>query len=104
MAREVIRSAAAMFLLVTGASGAGKSTVRRAAAASLSPEVECVELHHVISVPAIPTIAWRHQATEAAVQRALQLQAEGRHLFAEPCVAKPRHAPVSARSPASGGT
>jgi hypothetical protein len=70
-----------MFLLVTGASGAGKSTVRRAVARDLSPEIECVELHDVIGVPALPDIAWRQRATEAAVQRALELQAEGRHLL-----------------------
>jgi energy-coupling factor transporter ATP-binding protein EcfA2 len=70
-----------MFLLVTGASGAGKSTVRRAVARELPPEIECVELHDVISVPRLPTIAWRQQATEAVVGRALELQAKGRHLL-----------------------
>jgi energy-coupling factor transporter ATP-binding protein EcfA2 len=70
-----------MFLLVTGASGSGKSTVRRLVTADLSPEVECVELHHVSSIPPLPTIAWRQQATEAAVQRAVELQAERRHLL-----------------------
>jgi hypothetical protein len=70
-----------MFLLVTGASGAGKSTVRRAIAPRLSPEVECVELRDIIGVPAVPDIAWRHRATEAVVQRALELQAQGRHLL-----------------------
>src|ERR1035441_8712826 len=75
------RCFAAMFLLVTGASGAGKSTVRRAAARELSPEVECVELYDIVGVPAFPDIAWRQRATEAVVQRALELQAEGRHLL-----------------------
>jgi len=70
-----------MFLLVTGASGAGKSTVRRAVAPALSPDVECVELHDVIDVPAFPSLVWRQQATEAAVRRALDLQAEDRHLL-----------------------
>ena len=70
-----------MFLLVTGASGAGKSTVRVAVAPVLSPDVECVELHDVIDVPAFPTLVWRQQATEAAVQRALALQNEQRHLL-----------------------
>ena len=70
-----------MFLLVTGASGAGKSTVRRLVTADLSPEIECVELHHVSSIPPFPTIAWRQQATEAAVQRAVELQTERRHLL-----------------------
>jgi energy-coupling factor transporter ATP-binding protein EcfA2 len=71
----------AMFLLVTGASGAGKSTVRRAVARRLSPEVACVELHDIVGVPAVPDIAWRQRATEAVVQRALELQAHGRHLL-----------------------
>jgi hypothetical protein len=70
-----------MFLLVTGASGAGKSTVRRLVTPDLSPEIECVELHHVSGVPPFPSIAWRQQATEAAVQRAVELQAERRHLL-----------------------
>jgi energy-coupling factor transporter ATP-binding protein EcfA2 len=70
-----------MFLLVTGASGSGKSTVRRAVARRLSPDVHCVELHDVVAVPAVPDLAWRQRATEAVVQRALALQAQGRHLL-----------------------
>jgi hypothetical protein len=70
-----------MFLLVTGASGAGKSTVRREVERELSPEVECVELHDVVGAPAFPDIAWRQQATEAVVQLAVRLQAEGTHLL-----------------------
>ena len=70
-----------MFLLVTGASGAGKSTVRRAVAQSLSPEVECIELYDIVAVPAVPDLVWRQRATEAVVQRALDLQAGGRHLL-----------------------
>jgi energy-coupling factor transporter ATP-binding protein EcfA2 len=70
-----------MFLLVTGASGAGKSTVRRAVAQQLAPEVACVELHDVVSIPRVPTIAWRQRTTEQVVQRALELQAQGRHLM-----------------------
>jgi hypothetical protein len=70
-----------MFLLVTGASGAGKSTVRRAIARRVSPEIECVELSGIGAVPAVPDLAWRQRATEAAVQRALELQAQGRHLL-----------------------
>lgn len=70
-----------MFLLLTGASGAGKSTVRKLVADELAPEVESVELAHAVSVPPAPTIAWRQQATEAVVQRALGLQAVGRHVL-----------------------
>jgi energy-coupling factor transporter ATP-binding protein EcfA2 len=70
-----------MFLLLTGASGAGKSTVRRAIAPLLSPDVECVELHDIVEVPVFPSLVWRQRATEAAVQRALALQGEDRHLL-----------------------
>jgi hypothetical protein len=70
-----------MFLLLTGASGSGKSTVRELVADELAAEVECVELGHVARIPPVPTIGWRQQATETAVRRALNLQAAGRHLL-----------------------
>lgn len=70
-----------MFLLVTGASGAGKSTARRAIASRVADEIESVELHDVVEVPALPTLAWRQQATEAVVRRAIRLEAQGRHLL-----------------------
>jgi hypothetical protein len=72
---------AVMFLLVSGASGAGKSTVRRRVARQLEPGVECVELHDVVRVPRVPTLAWRQRATEAVVCRALELQEHARHLL-----------------------
>jgi hypothetical protein len=40
-----------------------------------------VEFHDVMDVPAFPSLAWRQQATEAAVRRALTLQDEKRHLL-----------------------
>jgi energy-coupling factor transporter ATP-binding protein EcfA2 len=70
-----------VLLLVTGASGAGKSTVRQRIAGDLTPEVECVELADVVEVPRIPTISWRQEATESVVRRALELQQESRHLL-----------------------
>jgi hypothetical protein len=70
-----------VFLLITGASGAGKSSVRAAIAPALAPAVECVELRDIVPIPAVPTLAWRQQATEAVVRRALDLQASGRHLL-----------------------
>ena len=70
-----------MFLLVTGASGAGKSTARELIAGELAPLVECVELRHLAAMPALPTIDWRQRTAEAAVQRAVALQREGRHLL-----------------------
>jgi hypothetical protein len=68
-------------LLVTGASGAGKSTVRQAVSPELSPEVECIELGDAVDVPTLPDIAWRQRTTEAVIQRAVRLQSEGRHLL-----------------------
>jgi shikimate kinase len=70
-----------MFLLLTGASGAGKSTVRELVADELAAEVECVELGQIVEIPTVPTISWRQQVTEAAVRRALVLQAVDRHLL-----------------------
>jgi hypothetical protein len=70
-----------VFLLVTGASGAGKSTARRLIGDELGSRVECVELHDVAQVPRVPTLAWRQQATEAVVRHALELQPHGRHLL-----------------------
>jgi energy-coupling factor transporter ATP-binding protein EcfA2 len=70
-----------MLLLVTGASGAGKSTARHRIARALSSAVQCVELGDVVTVPRYPTIAWRQEATEAVVQRAVELQGTGGHLL-----------------------
>jgi hypothetical protein len=73
---------AIMFLLVSGASGAGKSTAGRLVADELEPEVECVELHDVVPMPRVPTLAWRQRATAAVVCHALELQhKQGRHLL-----------------------
>jgi hypothetical protein len=69
-----------MSLLLTGASGAGKSTVRELVADELGEEVECVELRDIVSIPPVVTMAWRQQATEAVVQHALGLQVLGRHV------------------------
>jgi hypothetical protein len=70
-----------MFLLVSGASGAGKSTARRLVVDELEPGVECVELHDVVPMPPVPTLAWRQRATEAVVCHALELQEQGRHVL-----------------------
>lgn len=70
-----------MFLLITGASGVGKSSVRAAIAAELEPGVVCVELGGVVAIPPWPTKVWRQESTEAVVRLALELQAEGRHLL-----------------------
>jgi hypothetical protein len=70
-----------MLLLITGASGMGKSSVRTLLSPALAPEVESVELGGVVPVPAWPDLAWRQRAAEKVVQRALEREAEGRHLL-----------------------
>jgi hypothetical protein len=70
-----------MFLLITGASGMGKSSVRAALAPALGPEVVCVELGGVVAVPPWPDLAWRQRATEEVIRLALEYQADGRHLL-----------------------
>lgn len=70
-----------MLLLITGASGVGKSSVRAAIAAELEPAVRCVELRDVVAIPPFPDLAWRQRSTERAVRDALELQEEGRHLL-----------------------
>ncbi|HEX3362180.1 MAG TPA: hypothetical protein VHS74_14390 [Solirubrobacterales bacterium] len=69
-----------MMLLVTGASGAGKSTVRLLIAEELAPEVRAVELTQVAGPPTYER-GWRQQAVEKAVQVALAEQEAGRHLL-----------------------
>ena len=70
-----------MLLLVTGASGVGKTTVRKIVEAHLVPEVEAVELGHLTAESTRYTLAWRQRTTELVLQRVLQLQHESRHLL-----------------------
>ncbi len=70
-----------MLLLVTGASGMGKSTVRLLVEPELGPAVECVELAQVLPLRGASSLLWRQQATDAAVRRAVELQQTGRHLL-----------------------
>jgi hypothetical protein len=60
-----------VLLLLTGASGVGKSTCRIAIEAALGDELDCVELRDVVEIPAAPDLAWRHRSVEAVVQHAL---------------------------------
>lgn len=69
-----------MLLLVTGASGAGKSTVRRRVQARFADVLEAAELAELNRTPQW-SLAWRHQAVEKAVRRALQVQREGKHFL-----------------------
>jgi len=68
-----------MLLLITGASGVGKSTVRTLVQPDLAGTVECVELLQLTTPPTAMTQVWRQQTAELAVSQAIQLQASGRH-------------------------
>lgn len=69
-----------MFLLITGASGVGKSTVRQLVAAEFADVLEAAELAEVGGPPEW-SLRWRHQAVEQAVQRAIQAQQAGKHFL-----------------------
>jgi hypothetical protein len=71
----------AVLLLISGASGAGKSSVREAISARLGPAVEAVELRHLDLIPDVPDLAWRQRMAERAVVRAKALEENGRHLL-----------------------
>jgi hypothetical protein len=58
-----------MLLLVTGASGVGKSSVRSLVAPRLEA-VTCVELRDVVEIPLAPDLAWRQRSVETIVARA----------------------------------
>jgi hypothetical protein len=70
-----------VLLLISGASGAGKTSVREAIAGELVPDVEAIELRHLEAVPAVPDIAWRQRMAERAVARSRVLDAQRRHLL-----------------------
>ena len=70
-----------VLLLISGASGAGKTSVREAIAGELVPDVEAIELRHLETVPAVPDIAWRQRMAERAVARSRVLDAQRRHLL-----------------------
>jgi hypothetical protein len=70
-----------MLLLVTGASGVGKSTVRRLLTDELAPAVRAVELTQVVEIPTCYDIVWRQRSVEQVVKAALVEQEAGRHLL-----------------------
>lgn len=70
-----------MLLLVTGASGVGKTTARIHATKLLDSTFEAAELWHLGPIPAVPTVRWRQQQVDVAVRRATELAREGRHLL-----------------------
>ena len=69
-----------MLLLVTGASGMGKTTVRKMVEAQFADRLEAAELVEVAGPPEW-SLRWRHQAVEKAVQRAVQAQRRGKHFL-----------------------
>ena len=99
-----------VLLLITGASGVGKSTVRELVAPELSPAVECVELLQLCWRPSSMSRVWRQQTAEAAVRRAVELHACGRHLLlaGDPRLAGlsplPREMPVPGAKQVRGDT
>jgi hypothetical protein len=70
-----------VFLLITGASGVGKSTTRAMIAPSLAPAVESIELTQLEPMPTTGALSWRQRTTELAVRHAIALQQSGRHLL-----------------------
>ena len=71
----------AVLLLISGASCAGKTSVRTAIAADLEPAVTAVELRHLGAVPDAPTREWRQRMAERAVRAAIALEEAGGHLL-----------------------
>ena len=69
-----------MFFLVTGASGTGKSTVRRLLAPALGDAFDVVELADLGVTPQW-SLSWRHRVVEQVVQRALLAEGDGRHFL-----------------------
>ena len=69
-----------MFFLVTGASGVGKSTVRKLLEPQLAGQVAACELATLGLTPEW-TLRWRHQAVEQVVQLALEHQKAGTHFL-----------------------
>jgi len=69
-----------MFFLVTGASGVGKSTVRKLIEPEFADVLEAAELGMLGSTPKW-NIEWRQRMVERTVRRALDAQREGKHLL-----------------------
>ena len=69
-----------MFLLITGASGAGKSTVRRRVAKDFADVLEATELAQLGVTPQW-NLSWRHEMVERVVQQAIRAQRQGKHFL-----------------------
>jgi hypothetical protein len=70
-----------MLLLVSGASGAGKSVARLHARHLLGPEFVNHEFFTLVPIPPVTTVAWRQEQLEKVVRLAIELEAEGKHLL-----------------------
>ncbi|WP_380161477.1 hypothetical protein [Kineococcus sp. R86509] len=93
-----------MLLLVTGASGVGKSTVRRRVGPRVEAlGVEAVEFSDLVDFPAVPDTAWRQRSAEVVVRRALDLAALGRHLLMAGDPLPPGEIVAAPSGPALGG-
>lgn len=68
-----------MLFLVSGASGAGKSTVRELLAPRLDADFEAVELKDLGPTENV-TVQWRQKMAEVAARRAADIAPSGRHL------------------------
>lgn len=69
-----------MFFLVTGASGVGKTTVRKLIEAEFAEQVVSCELATLGITPEW-SLRWRHMAVEQVVQRAVKEQKSGKHFL-----------------------
>jgi len=69
-----------MFFLVTGASGVGKTTVRKLIEPKIAGQVSVCELATLGITPEW-SLCWRHRAVESVVQLALQKQRSGMHFL-----------------------
>jgi hypothetical protein len=69
-----------MFLLVTGASGVGKSTVRQLIEPEFAEVLEAAELAALGETPEW-NVAWRQRMVERVVRRALAVEREGKHFL-----------------------
>lgn len=69
-----------MFFLVTGASGVGKTSVRKLIETEIAGQVKACELASLGITPEW-SLQWRHQAVEHVVQLALKHQKSGKHFM-----------------------
>lgn len=69
-----------MLLLITGASGVGKTMLRRLVQADFADVLDAAELVEIAGPPEW-SLRWRHRAVEQVVQHALRAQHVGRHVL-----------------------